>query len=127
MASLYGPGTIEVLTPPLKLVAELYAIHVMVWDAKFQQLYSAQIGTTFHVRHSLLSPHFGVFHEAAQWHWEPGEGKSPVRHEAHITVAHQQPVITNPGMYFSDQHRTAGAVGRVSPHHTMAESWPGKR
>ena len=64
MASLYGQGTIEVLTPPLKLVAELYAIQVMVWDAKFQQLYSAQVGTTFHVRHQVLSPHFGVFHEA---------------------------------------------------------------
>lgn len=65
--SLKGKGTIEVLTPPLKLVSELYAIHVMVWDGKFQQLYSAQIGTTFHVRHDLLSTHFGVFHEPAEW------------------------------------------------------------
>jgi lipopolysaccharide transport system ATP-binding protein len=89
IASLYGKGTIEVLTPPLKLVAELYAIQVMVWDAKFQQLYSAQIGTTFHVRHLLLSPHFGVFHEAAEWHWEPGEAESPVMHEARITAAEQ--------------------------------------
>jgi lipopolysaccharide transport system ATP-binding protein len=88
--TLHGQGTIEVLTPPLKLVAELYAIHVMVWDAKFQQLYSAQIGTTFHVRHLLLSPHFGVFHEAADWQWEPGEVTSPVIPEAHSTVTQQQ-------------------------------------
>jgi lipopolysaccharide transport system ATP-binding protein len=67
--SLSGKGAIEVLTPPLKLVSELYAIHVMVWDTKFEQLYSAQMGTTFHVRDQLLSPHFGVFHEPAEWSW----------------------------------------------------------
>ena len=91
LTSLEGHGTIEVLTPPLKLVAELYAIHVMVWDATFQQLYSAQVGTTFHVRHQILSPHFGVFHEQAEWHWAPGEAQSPVRHESHSTVVLQQP------------------------------------
>jgi lipopolysaccharide transport system ATP-binding protein len=69
ISCLSGKGAIEVLTPPLKLVSELYAIHVMVWDKKFEQLYSAQIGTTFHVRDQLLSPHFGVFHESAQWSW----------------------------------------------------------
>jgi lipopolysaccharide transport system ATP-binding protein len=89
--SLYGTGMIEVLTPPLKLVAELYAIHVLVWDAKFQQLYSAQMGMTFHVRHHLLSPHFGVFHEAAEWYWEPDEVESPLMHEDHITAAPRQP------------------------------------
>jgi lipopolysaccharide transport system ATP-binding protein len=88
--SLYGKGMIEVLTPPLKLVAELYVIHVMVWDAKFQQLYSAQMGMTFHVRHQLLSPHFGVFHEAAEWHWDPDEGESFLMHEGHTTTAPQQ-------------------------------------
>jgi lipopolysaccharide transport system ATP-binding protein len=91
ISSLCGKGTIEVLTPPLKLVAELYAIHVMVWDARFQQLYAAQIGTTFHVRHLLLSSHFGVFHEAAEWHWGPGAVESLVRDEAYITAAKQQP------------------------------------
>jgi lipopolysaccharide transport system ATP-binding protein len=64
-----GKGVIDVLTPPLKLVSELYAMHVMVWDTKFERLYSAQVGTTFHVRHHLLSPHFGVFHEPAEWFW----------------------------------------------------------
>jgi lipopolysaccharide transport system ATP-binding protein len=89
--SLYGKGMIEVLTPPLKLVAELYAIHVMVWDTKFQQLYSAQMGMTFHVRHHLLSPHFGVFHEAAEWHWEPDKGESPPMHQVCTTAAQSQP------------------------------------
>ena len=91
LTPIEGQGTIEVLTPPLKLVAELYAIQVMVWDATFQQLYSAQVGTTFHVRHQVLSPHFGVFHEQAEWHWSPGEGPSPVRNESHSTVVLQQP------------------------------------
>ena len=49
--SLTGRATIELLTPPLKLVSELYTAHVMVWDTKFEKLYSAQIGMTFHVRH----------------------------------------------------------------------------
>jgi lipopolysaccharide transport system ATP-binding protein len=89
--ALCGVGTIEVLTPPLKLVAELYAIHVMVWDVAFQQLYSAQVGTTFHVRHQVLSPHFGVFHEAAEWHWSPAEGPSPVSHASRSTVMVEQP------------------------------------
>jgi lipopolysaccharide transport system ATP-binding protein len=69
--SLSGTGTVEVMIPPLKLVSELYAIHVMVWDAGFERLYSAQLGTTFHVRHPQLSTHFGVFHEAAAWSWQP--------------------------------------------------------
>ena len=52
--SLIGKGIIEVLTPPLKLISELYTIHMMVWDTQFEQLYSAQTGMTFHVRHQVL-------------------------------------------------------------------------
>ena len=73
--SLSSIGGIEVLTPPLKLVSDLYTIHVMVWDAGFQHLYCAQIGTSFHVRHQLLSAHFGVFHEPADWFWRTSEEK----------------------------------------------------
>jgi lipopolysaccharide transport system ATP-binding protein len=62
-------GVIEMTTPPLKLVSDLYAIHVLVWDTKFQHLYCAQVGKNFHVRDALLSTQFGVFHEAAQWNW----------------------------------------------------------
>lgn len=69
IALLSGAGEIELLTPPLKLVAELYAIHAVVWDKNFQHLYCAQIGANFHLRHSLLSTAFGVFHESAEWFW----------------------------------------------------------
>jgi lipopolysaccharide transport system ATP-binding protein len=64
-----GDGVVDVLTPPIKLVSELYAIQVLVWDDKFQRLQCAQEGPSFHVRHDLLSTHFGVFHEGADWTW----------------------------------------------------------
>jgi lipopolysaccharide transport system ATP-binding protein len=67
LAPLSGKGTIELLTPPLKLVAESYAIHVGVWDEHFHKLHCSQVGTTMHVRHGLLSTHFGVFHEHGEW------------------------------------------------------------
>jgi len=62
-----GEGEFEVLMPSLKLVADLYSVHVMSWDDKFQQLYGAQIGGSFHVRHDLFNSHFGVYHESAEW------------------------------------------------------------
>lgn len=62
-------GVIELVTPPLKLVSELYAVHVLVWDGKFQRLYCAQVGKNFHVRDAMLSTQFGVFHEPAEWQW----------------------------------------------------------
>jgi lipopolysaccharide transport system ATP-binding protein len=64
-----GDGAVELLVPPIKLISELYAIHVLIWDADFQRLYCAQIGTTFHVQHPVLSTHFGTFHEPAEWSW----------------------------------------------------------
>jgi lipopolysaccharide transport system ATP-binding protein len=68
-----GKGAIEAMTPPLKLVADVYSIHVMVWDARFERLYAAQVGATCHVRHRELTKHFGVFHEPAAWRWLSGE------------------------------------------------------
>lgn len=65
--ALETDGMIELLTPPLNLVSESYKICVLVRDAKFEQLYCAQIGKTFHVRHDLLNTHFGVFHEQGEW------------------------------------------------------------
>ena len=73
MPSLLGQGVIELVTPPLKLVSELYTMHVMVWDTKFQRLYAAQTGVTFHVQHEVLNTHFGVFHEPAEWLWPTSE------------------------------------------------------
>lgn len=63
-----GEGEFEILLPRLKLVADLYAVHVNIWDDKFQDLYSAQIGGSFHVRHDLFNTHFGVYHESAEWY-----------------------------------------------------------
>ena len=81
-----GEGEIELVMPPIKLVADLYAVHIVVWDAKFQQLYGAQIGGSFHVRHELFSTHFGVYHENAQWSGGAAEHaaareKSPIKLE----------------------------------------------
>jgi lipopolysaccharide transport system ATP-binding protein len=72
-----GAGTVEVLTPPLKLISELYTIHVLVWDREFQRLYFSQpTGLSFHVRHDLFTTHFGVFHEPGHWSWWPDETKT---------------------------------------------------
>ena len=60
---------LELVTPPLKLVSELYSVHVLVWDSKFQHLYCAQVGKNFHVRDPALSTEFGVFHEPGNWNW----------------------------------------------------------
>ena len=67
IATLTEDGEIELLTPPLKLVSEIYTLHVLVRDEGFQKLYCAQIGPSVQVRDDVLSTHFGVFHEAAEW------------------------------------------------------------
>jgi lipopolysaccharide transport system ATP-binding protein len=66
MRHVQGRGVIEFTTPPLKLVAEVYSISVLVRGATFD-LMCAQHGGTFHVRHTLYDAHFGVFHESAEW------------------------------------------------------------
>jgi lipopolysaccharide transport system ATP-binding protein len=72
--ALEGKGVIDVMTPPLKLTSESYAIHLLIRDADSQRLYSSQLGPTFHVRHPLLSAqHFGIFHESAEWYVQTGE------------------------------------------------------
>jgi lipopolysaccharide transport system ATP-binding protein len=71
ISSVSGPGIVELYCPPIKLVSELYSLHVIVWDRAFQKLHCAQVGASFHVRHEVLSTHFGVFHEPAEWKWQP--------------------------------------------------------
>lgn len=65
--SLTSDGVIELLTPPLKLVSDSYQICILIRDEKFESLYSAQRGNTFHVQHDILNTHFGVFHEEGEW------------------------------------------------------------
>lgn len=60
-------GFIQLDLPPLKLVAEMYSVHVTVREQGFHEVLCRQIGATFHVRDSLLDLHFGVFHEAGEW------------------------------------------------------------
>jgi len=62
-------GMIEFLTPPVRLVSELYGTNAVVWDRDFKNLYCGQIGPTFHIRDDVLNPEFGVFHEPAEWRW----------------------------------------------------------
>ena len=62
-----GQRVIDLRTPPLKLVAETYQIQVLARDRSFHRLYTAQYGPSFHVRDELLSTHFGVYHEPAEW------------------------------------------------------------
>ncbi|HET6419160.1 MAG TPA: ABC transporter ATP-binding protein [Geobacteraceae bacterium] len=64
---LSDDGVIELLTPPIKLVSESYKIYILIRDESFESLYSAQTGKSFHVRHHVLNPHFGVFHEPGEW------------------------------------------------------------
>jgi len=65
--TLRADGVIELLTPPLSLIAESYKILVLVRDTTFEKLYCGQGGKSFHVRHDILNTHFGVFHEKGEW------------------------------------------------------------
>jgi len=63
-----GESTIEVRTPPLKLTADRYIIHVLFRKRSNQELLGAQVGSAFHVRDEVLdSFSYGVYHEGAQW------------------------------------------------------------
>jgi lipopolysaccharide transport system ATP-binding protein len=75
-------GVVELLTPPVRLVSELYSIHLLVWDASFQRLYCAQQGVSFHVKDPILNNHFGVFHEPATWQWRDDDRAARVPSEA---------------------------------------------
>jgi lipopolysaccharide transport system ATP-binding protein len=75
LGSLEEGGVLELSTPPLSLVSELYTIHILVREKGFQKVLCAQIGTTFHVRHDLLDRHFGIFHEPGEWVWRNEEEK----------------------------------------------------
>ena len=74
LPQICGAGTVEVLTPPLRLVSDLYSLHVLVWDAEMQRRYFVQqTSVSFQVRHHLFNTHFGVFHEPGHWTWLPNE------------------------------------------------------
>jgi lipopolysaccharide transport system ATP-binding protein len=62
-------GIFELLTPPIRLVSDLYTTYAVVWDREFKNLYCGHIGPSFHVRDEVLNPHFGVFHVPGEWRW----------------------------------------------------------
>jgi lipopolysaccharide transport system ATP-binding protein len=62
-----GDGVLELRTPPLKLVSDLYSLNAVVRDAT-GRLLCAQIGGRFHMRHPVFAANaFGVFHESGDW------------------------------------------------------------
>lgn len=67
VSSQSGPGRLELLTPPLSLVSELYKIEILVRERGFGKLVCGQLGGSFHVSHPVLDTHFGVFHEPGVW------------------------------------------------------------
>lgn len=81
---LSGEGMVELLTPPLKLVAALYTIHIFVWEKGFGEVVGAQVGCTFHVRHDLFDMHFGMFREPGQWLWNEGNGCGEGRQDSSV-------------------------------------------
>ncbi|HWA00953.1 MAG TPA: ABC transporter ATP-binding protein [Caulobacterales bacterium] len=63
-----GEGSIELKTPPVRLVSDLYTMNIVVRDRGFGRILCAQIGGSFHVRHPVFASNaFGVFHESAEW------------------------------------------------------------
>ena len=83
---LEGDGVLELVTPPLKLVAHSYTIHILVRKPDFGDIIAMQIGGTFHVKDEIFDTHFGVFHEQGEWNWKPAE-----------TVAERTANTGNPG------------------------------
>lgn len=67
LGQVSGLGALELRTPPMLLVSDLYTIHIIVRERGFQKQLCGQVGGIFHVRHELLDHNFGVFHQAAQW------------------------------------------------------------
>ena len=67
-----GEGEIELKTPPIKLVSDVYTANIVVRDAHASMV-AAQIGGHFHVRHPILSAQaYGVYHEAGDWRIDVG-------------------------------------------------------
>ena len=66
-----GEGVIELRTPPLKLISDLYNTTIIVRERGHGNMLAAQIGAGFHVRHPVFVPlAYGVYHESGQWRME---------------------------------------------------------
>lgn len=66
LPEISGEGVVEMETPPLNLVSDMYFTTIAVRERGIQ--ISSQIGSAFHMNHPLFASNaFGVFHEPAQW------------------------------------------------------------
>ncbi|MEQ1708149.1 MAG: ABC transporter ATP-binding protein [Terricaulis sp.] len=66
-----GEGMIELRTPPIKLISDLYNTVIIVRERGHGRMLAAQIGAGFHVRHPVFVPlAYGVYHEGGQWRME---------------------------------------------------------
>lgn len=66
-----GEGWIELRTPPLKLISDLYNTTIIVRERGHGRMLAAQVGAGFHVRHPVFTPiAYGVYHEGGQWRLE---------------------------------------------------------
>lgn len=73
---LEGEGTVELVTPPLRLVADMYTTTIAVRERGHQL--ASQLGETFHIRHPVFQANaYGVFQEGGQWRVEPQPSKAP--------------------------------------------------
>ncbi|HEY2051054.1 MAG TPA: ABC transporter ATP-binding protein [Caulobacteraceae bacterium] len=88
-----GAGVLQLTTPPLTLVSELYRIEVLVRENGFDRLLCAQGGGSFHIRDELLDTNFGVFHEPGHWTQETeSPPQRPIaQNAAHIAQTGPQP------------------------------------
>jgi lipopolysaccharide transport system ATP-binding protein len=77
-----GEGVIELLTPPLKLVADMYTVSIVVRERSFRRILCAQTGGSFHVRHPIFEASaFGVMHEPGDWKIGPQPAEAKVSNE----------------------------------------------
>ncbi len=66
-----GEGVIELRTPPIRLVSDLYRTMILVRERGYGSILAAQVGASFHVRHPVFTPlAYGVYHEGGQWRLE---------------------------------------------------------
>jgi lipopolysaccharide transport system ATP-binding protein len=72
LSTIEGKGSVELLTPPIKLTADNYTVMVTIRERRFHRIIEATIGDSFHVKDSVLAPiAFGVFHERGEWRFAP--------------------------------------------------------
>jgi lipopolysaccharide transport system ATP-binding protein len=69
LPTVSGEGWIEMKTPPITLVSDLYSCNIVVRERGHAgRILCAQIGGHFHVRHPVYASNaYGVFHQDAQW------------------------------------------------------------